>query len=379
LRAGSVEHGFRFFELGASGQGIVHVMAPEQGIVLPGMSVVCGDSHTCTNGALGALAFGIGSSEGVHVLVTQTLRQRRPKTMRARFEGHLQPGAEAKDLVLHMIGMLGASAGTGYAIEYAGAAIAGMPMDGRLTLCNLTVEMGARFGMVAPDATTIAWVRGRPFAPQGELFKRAVTHWAELHSDPDARFDREVIIDASQVVPTITWGVSPEHAIPIDGRVPDPADAPEAERATLQAALDYMGLAANQPIAGTPIDWVFIGSCTNSRISDLRAAADVVRGRRIAPRVTAWVVPGSVDVQRAAEEEGLAGVFRAAGFEWREPSCAMCGAANGEVVPPGRRAVFSTNRNFIGRQGPGARTHLASPSMAAAAAIAGAITDVRSA
>jgi 3-isopropylmalate/(R)-2-methylmalate dehydratase large subunit len=378
LREGSNEHGFRFFDIGESGQGIVHVMAPEQGIVLPGMSVVCGDSHTCTNGALGALAFGIGSSEGVHVLVTQTLRQRRPKNMRVRFDGRLQPGVEPKDLVLHMIRTLGAAAGTGHAIEYAGEAIAAMSMEGRLTLCNLSVEMGARFGMVAPDATTIDWVRGRRFAPQGAMFEQAVAQWRELHSDPDAHFDREEVIDASQVVPTITWGVSPQHGMPVDGRVPDPLNAPPAERATLQSALDYMGLVANQPIAGTPVDWVFIGSCTNSRLSDLRAAAAVVRGRRIAAHVTAWVVPGSVDVQRAAEAEGLADIFRAAGFDWREPGCAMCVAANGEVVPPGQRAVSTTNRNFVGRQGPGARTHLASPSMAAAAAVAGAITDVRS-
>ena len=378
LKSRSDLMGVRMFDLGQPGQGIVHVMGPELGIVLPGLTLICGDSHTCTNGGLGAMAFGVGSSESTHALATQTLRQQKPKQLRIRCEGTLRPGVTPKDLALHIIRELGAAAGVGSAIEFAGPAIEAMEVDGRLTLCNLSVELGARFGIIAPDERTFEYLRGKPYAPQGVLFDAAVSDWRKLFSDPDAHFDREEVIDASFVTPTITWGTSPEHAIPVDGRVPDPDDVTDvARRDTLRAALDYMGLKAGQAIAGTPIDWVFIGSCANSRLSDLRAAADVIRGKQVADRVTAWVVPGSELVKRAAEAEGLDKVFKAAGFAWREPGCSMCVAANGEQVPPQQRSVSTSNRNFVGRQGPGARTHLASPAMAAAAAIAGAITDVK--
>lgn len=377
LRDRTRSAGVRLFDLGQPGQGIVHVMGPELGIVLPGLTMICGDSHTCTNGGLGAMAFGVGSSESTHALATQTLRQQKPRQMRIRCEGSLRPGVTAKDLALHIIGKLGAAAGVAHAIEFAGPAIEAMEVEGRLTLCNLSVELGARFGMVAPDQRTFDYLRGRPFAPQGEAFDAAMAQWRELPTEGKARFDREEIIDASAVRPTITWGTSPEHAIAIDGRVPDPRDAAdEAQRDTLAAALDYMGFQAGQAIAGTPVDWVFIGSCANARITDLRAAAAVARGKHVAAGVTAWVVPGSENVKRAAEAEGLHEVFKAAGFAWREPGCSMCVAANGEQVPPQQRSVSTSNRNFVGRQGPGARTHLASPAMAAAAAIAGVITDL---
>lgn len=378
LGALAAENAIRLFDVGQPGQGIVHVMAPELGIVLPGLTVICGDSHTCTNGGLGALAFGVGSSEIMHALATQTLRQQKPKRMRIRCDGMLAPGVTAKDLALHILGKLGATSGVGYAIEYAGSAVRALEIEARLTLCNLSVELGARCGMVAPDQVTIDWLLGRPYAPQGDEFESAAVHWRALATDDDAVFDREVAIDASAVSPTITWGISPDHSIAIDGSVPNPADAPENVRGTYAAALEYMGLAANAKIAGTPIDWVFIGSCANSRLSDLRAAAEVVRGKRVASGVTAWVVPGSELVKRAAEAEGLREVFTSAGFAWREPGCSMCVAANGDQVPPGKRSVSTSNRNFVGRQGPNARTHLASPAMAAAAAIAGCITDVRS-
>ncbi|WP_420995591.1 3-isopropylmalate dehydratase large subunit [Cupriavidus sp. 30B13] len=379
LRESSAAAGVTLFDLGQPGQGIVHVMGPELGIVLPGLTVICGDSHTCTNGGLGAMAFGVGSSESTHALATQTLRQQKPRRMRIRCEGALAAGVTAKDLALHIIGKLGAAAGVGHAIEFAGPAIGALDVEGRLTLCNLSVELGARFGMVAPDERTIEWLRGRPYAPAGAQFEAAARYWRTLATDDGAQFDHEETIDAAAVAPTITWGTSPEHAIAVGGTIPDPADAPgEAARAAIGAALDYMGLAPNAPIAGTPVDWVFIGSCANSRLSDLRAAAAVARGRHVAPGVTAWVVPGSENVKRAAEAEGLRAVFEAAGFAWREPGCSMCVAANGEQVPPGQRSVSTSNRNFVGRQGPGARTHLASPAMAAAAAVTGCITDVRS-
>jgi len=379
LRESTAAAGVTLFDLGQPGQGIVHVMGPELGIVLPGLTVICGDSHTCTNGGLGAMAFGVGSSESTHALATQTLRQQKPRRMRIRCEGALAAGVTAKDLALHIIGKLGAAAGVDHAIEFAGPAISALEVEGRLTLCNLSVELGARFGMVAPDERTIEWLRGRPYAPAGAQFEAAADYWRTLVSDDGARFDREETIDAAAVVPTITWGTSPEQAIAIGGTIPDPAAASDdAARAAIGAALDYMGLAPNAPIAGTPVDWVFIGSCANSRLSDLRAAAAVARGRHVAPGVTAWVVPGSENVRRAAEAEGLRAVFEAAGFAWREPGCSMCVAANGEQVPPGQRSVSTSNRNFVGRQGPGARTHLASPAMAAAAAVTGCITDVRS-
>ncbi|MHA7683978.1 3-isopropylmalate dehydratase large subunit [Cupriavidus sp. PET2-C1] len=378
LRDRSAAAGVTMFDLGQPGQGIVHVMGPELGIVLPGLTVICGDSHTCTNGGLGAMAFGVGSSESTHALATQTLRQQKPRRMRIRCDGVLAEGITAKDLALHIIGRLGAAAGGGYAIEFAGTAIEALEIEGRLTLCNLSVELGARFGMVAPDARTIEWLRGRPYAPTGAQFDGAAEYWRTLATDAGAVFDREEAIDAAAVAPTITWGTSPEHAMAIDGHIPDPAAASDqAASAAIGAALDYMGLAPNAPIAGTPVDWVFIGSCANSRLSDLRAAAAVARGRRVAPGVTAWVVPGSENVKRAAEAEGLRAVFEEAGFAWREPGCSMCVAANGEQVPPGQRSVSTSNRNFVGRQGPGARTHLASPAMAAAAAVTGCIADVR--
>lgn len=378
LKDTSEKLGIRYFEIGQRGQGIVHVMGPELGITLPGMTVICGDSHTCTNGALGALAFGVGSSEIVHALATQTLRQQKPKNMRIRFEGELGPGVTPKDLILHVIGKFGASAGTGYAVEYAGSAIRNMEVEGRFTICNLSVEMGAKYGMVAPDEKTFAYVSNRPFGPtSGADFERAMAHWSTLRTDDDAVFDREEVIDATLIAPTVTWGTSPEHTLPIDGRIPDPATADPAQRKDWEAALEYMGLKPGDTIAGTKVDWVFIGSCANSRLSDLQDAARVVRGKRVAEGVNAWVVPGSEEVKRAAEKEGLDQVFKEAGFQWREAGCSLCVAANGDKVPSGARAVSTSNRNFVGRQGPGARTHLASPAMAAAAAITGALTDVR--
>lgn len=378
LRDGARAAGVRFFGLGEPGQGIVHVMGPELGLVLPGLTVICTDSHTCTNGGIGALAFGVGSSESTHALATQTLRQRKPRQMRIRCDNRLAPGVTAKDLALHILGALGADAAVGHAVEFAGEAIDELEIEGRLTLCNLSVEMGARVGMIAPDARTFEFLRGRPYAPQGDDFDRAVQAWSRLVTDATARFDREVRIDAATVVPTITWGISPDHAIRIDQRIPEPDAADGPRRSAGLAALEYMGLQAGAPIAGTPVDWVFIGSCANSRLSDLRAAAAVARGRQVASGVTAWVVPGSELVKRQAEAEGLREVFESAGFEWREPGCSMCVAANGEQVPPQARCMSTSNRNFVGRQGPGARTHLASPAMAAAAAVTGRITDVRS-
>ncbi|MBB5690291.1 3-isopropylmalate dehydratase large subunit [Roseomonas alkaliterrae] len=378
LRARAAETGIRLFDLGQDGNGIVHVMAPELGIVLPGTVLVCGDSHTCTNGGLGALAFGIGASELRHVLATQTLPQKKPRSMRIRFEGTAPPGVTPKDMILAAIGRFGAGAGTGHAVEYAGSAVRALSVEGRLTLCNLSIEMGAKIGMVAPDETTFEWLAGRDFAPRGAAWDAALRAWRALPSDAEARFDRDLVIEMRDIAPQITWGTSPEHVLPVTGRVPDPAAAANAEQRTAwEAALAYMGLAPGAPIAGTKVDWVFIGSCTNSRIEDLRAAAAVLRGRKVAPHVTAWVVPGSERVKRAAEAEGLDAAFRAAGFEWREPGCALCVAANGEAVPPGARCVSTSNRNFVGRQGTGARTHLASPAMAAAAAVTGAIADVR--
>jgi 3-isopropylmalate/(R)-2-methylmalate dehydratase large subunit len=378
LRAETAASGILMFDVDEPGQGIVHVIGPELGLSLPGCTIVCGDSHTCTHGGLGALAFGIGSSELTHVLATQTLIQRRPRTMRVRFEGRIPPGVTAKDLILALIGHVGAAGGTGYAVEYAGSAIRDLPIEGRLTICNLSIELGAKMGMVAPDETTFEFLRERPYAPQGAMWEQAVQAWRGLASDADAMFDREVTIDVERIIPQVTWGISPEHVVGVDGRIPDPLMIEDPERrAAIETALDYMGLQGGAPIAGTPIDWVFIGSCTNSRLSDLRAAAEVARGRKVAPNVRAWVVPGSENVKRQAVAEGLDRLFVEAGFEWREPGCSMCLAANGEVVAPGQRSVSTSNRNFVGRQGPRARTHLASPASAAAAAIAGAIADVR--
>jgi 3-isopropylmalate/(R)-2-methylmalate dehydratase large subunit len=378
LRVETSASGIELFDVDQPGQGIVHVIGPELGLSLPGSLIVCGDSHTCTHGGLGALAFGIGSSELTHVLATQALIQRRPKTMRVKFEGKLPLGVTAKDMILALIGHAGVAAGTGYAVEYAGSAIRDLPVEGRFTICNLSIEFGAKMGMVAPDDKTYEYVKGRRYAPEGAMWERALEAWKQLPSDANAVFDKEIVIDVTKIEPQVTWGISPEHVIGVDGNIPDPtAVADPARRAALETALDYMGLKAGARIAGTPVDWVFIGSCTNSRLSDLRAAAEVARGRKVAPGVRAWVVPGSETVKRDAVAEGLDKLFTEAGFEWREPGCSMCLAANGEVVAPGQRSVSTSNRNFIGRQGPRARTHLASPASAAAAAIAGSIADVR--
>jgi len=371
LRVEARRTGIRLFDLGQPGNGIVHVMAPELGIVLPGLSLVCGDSHTCTNGGVGALAFGIGASELSHVLATQTLLQRRPRNLRIRYEGTLAPGVTAKDMILAAIGRYGTAAGTNYAVEYAGSAVRALPLEARLTLCNLSIEMGAKMGMVAPDDTTFEFLAGRRFAPKGAAWDAALADWRALPTDPEARFDIDHRIDMAEVAPQITWGTSPEQVLAVTDAVPQPQSAND------RAALAYMGLEAGRPIAGTRIDWVFIGSCTNSRLSDLHAAAAVLGSHHVAPGVTAWVVPGSETIKREAEAAGLHQRFLAAGFEWREPGCALCVAANGEQVPSGARCVSTSNRNFVGRQGTGARTHLASPAMAAAAALTGAITDVR--
>ena len=378
LRAETAAVGIKLYDVNEDGQGIVHVMAPELGLTQPGVLVVCGDSHTCTHGGIGALGFGLGRSEVVHVLATQSLYQKKPRQMLVRFEGTLGRGVAAKDLILHLIGTIGAAAGTGHAVEFAGSAIRALPIEGRLTICNLAVELGAKIGMIAPDDVTFEYLAERPLGPKGAEWEQALDYWRSLPTDGEATFDCEVAIDAAKVAPQVTWGTSPQDVVSIDGRVPDPTTAPNADRRTAMAqALDYMGLAPGQPIAGTPIDWVFIGSCTNGRLSDLRAAAAVLRGRNVAPNVRAWAVPGSQKVKRAAEAEGLDRVFKDAGFEWREPGCSMCLAANNETIPREQRSISTTNRNFEGRQGPGARTHLASPAMAAAAAVRGCITDVR--
>ena len=378
MREMTRRHRIRRFDVEDRQQGIVHVIGPELGLTLPGTLLVCADSHTCTHGALGALAFGIGSSELVHVLATQTIRQMRPRTMRVTFAGQCAPDVEAKDMILYLIGHIGTSGGTGYAVEYAGPAIEALPMEARMTLCNLSIELGAKTGMIAPDQTTFDYVAGREYAPTGKAFDDAVAHWKSLATDTDAVFDRELAIDASAIRPQVTWGTSPEHVVSIDGQVPDPRREPDAaRRAALQGALAYMQLAPGQRIDEIPIDRVFIGSCTNSRLSDLRNAARIVSGRRVAANVQAWVVPGSMTVKLAAEREGLDRVFREAGFEWREPGCSMCVGANGDMVAPGQRCVSTSNRNFVGRQGPGALTHLASPAVAAASAIAGHIAGVR--
>ncbi|SAL12454.1 isopropylmalate isomerase large subunit [Caballeronia peredens] len=373
MRAQMAHHAIPIFDIGDAGrQGIVHVIGPELGLSLPGTSIVCADSHTCTHGAMGALAFGIGSTEVVHVLATQTIRQKRPMTMRVRFEGRVREGVSAKDMILYVIGRIGAAGGTGYAVEYAGEAIEALSMEGRLTLCNLSIELGAKFGLVAPDEITFAYLRDKPYAPQGAQFDRAVADWRSLATDEGARFEREVVIDASAIRVQVTWGTSPEHVIALDEAIPDPAViTDESRRNAAQGAIDYMGVRAGQHLDELAVDRVFIGSCTNSRIEDLRMAARVVDGHHVARNVKAWVVPGSLTVARQAHEEGLDDIFRAAGFEWREPGCSMCVGANGDVVGRGERCVSTSNRNFVGRQGPGARTHLASPAVAAASALAG--------
>ncbi|MFC3079416.1 3-isopropylmalate dehydratase large subunit [Phenylobacterium terrae] len=372
------DYGIEFFPMGDVRNGIVHVVGPEQGRTQPGMTIVCGDSHTSTHGAFGALAQGIGTSEVEHVLATQTLRQKKSKNMRVTIEGTPAPGVGAKDFALAVIGEIGTAGGTGYVIEYAGEAVRALSMEGRMTLCNLTIEAGARAGLVAPDETTFDYLRGRPAAPKGGAWEMAVDYWKSLVSDPDAVFDREVRIDAASIAPLVTWGTSPEDVISIEQATPSPdAFATPDKRAAVERALEYMGLKAGQPITEAKIDVVFIGSCTNSRIEDLRAAAKIVEGRKVAPHVRAMVVPGSGLVKAQAEEEGLDEIFKAAGFDWREPGCSMCLGMNPDRLAPGERCASTSNRNFEGRQGRGGRTHLMSPPMAAAAAIAGHIADVR--
>ena len=378
LERNVADNGIEFFPMGDIRNGIVHVVGPEQGRTQPGMTIVCGDSHTSTHGAFGALAHGIGTSEVEHVLATQTLRQKKAKNLRVVIEGTPAPGVGAKDFALAVIGEIGTAGGTGYVIEYAGDAVRALSMEGRMTLCNLTIEGGARAGLVAPDETTFDYLRGRPSAPKGGAWDIALASWKTLFSDPDAVFDREVRIDASAIAPLVTWGTSPEDVVPVTGAAPSPdAFASPDKRASVARALEYMGLEAGQPIASAKVDVVFIGSCTNSRIEDLRVAADIVRGRQVAPGVRAMVVPGSGLVKAQAEEEGLDEIFRAAGFDWREPGCSMCLGMNPDRLAPGERCASTSNRNFEGRQGRGGRTHLMSPAMAAAAALAGRIADVR--
>ncbi len=372
------EFGVPYFPLRSRQQGIVHVVGPEQGVSLPGMTIVCGDSHTSTHGAFGSLAFGIGTSEVEHVLATQTLLQKRSKNMRVRVEGQVAPGVTAKDIMLSIIGHIGTAGGTGHVIEFAGSAIRSLDMAGRMTLCNMSIEAGARAGMVAPDEVTFAYVKGRPFAPKGEAFEQAVAYWKTLASDEGAHFDEEVVLDAADIAPSVTWGTSPEDVLPIDGIVPRPEEAADPARAErIRRTLAYMGLEAGQKIAGTPVDVVFIGSCTNSRIEDLRAAAMVLKGRKVADGVRAMVVPGSGLVRYAAEQEGLDKIFRDAGFEWREAGCSMCLGMNPDKLSAGQRSASTSNRNFEGRQGPDGRTHLCSPTMAAAAAVTGKLCDAR--
>jgi 3-isopropylmalate/(R)-2-methylmalate dehydratase large subunit len=372
------EAGIELHDLDSPDQGIVHVIGPELGATRPGSVIVCGDSHTSTHGAFGALAFGIGTSEVEHVLATQCIVQSRPLTMEVRFTGSPRPGIAAKDLVLALIRRIGTAGGTGYVLEYTGDAIRALSMEGRMTICNMSIEAGARAGMIAPDETTFEYLASRPRSPKGEAWTRAVAEWARLSSDPDARYDQTVVIDTATLGPQVTWGTSPGMTVEITERVPDPADAPSpAERQSYRRALEYMDLRPGTPLEGLPVDRVFLGSCTNGRLGDLRAAAGLVRGRRVAPGVRAMVVPGSQRVKAAAEAEGLDQVFLAAGFEWRNPGCSMCLGMNEDILAPGERCASTSNRNFEGRQGRGGRTHLMSPAMAAAAAIEGCLVDVR--
>ncbi len=373
------EFGIELHALGSEGQGIVHVIGPELGLSQPGSTIVCGDSHTATHGAFGAFAFGIGTSEVGHVLASQCLLQRKPKTLEVNVDGRLKPGVSAKDLVLAIIGKLGVGGGTGHVLEYTGSAIRALSMEERMTVCNMSIEAGARAGLIAPDDITFQYLAGTPRAPKGAAWEAAMERWKQLPSDPGAKANKSITLDASTLEPTITFGTNPGMSAFIGGRVPDPdAAATAAERSALKGALEYMGLTPNQPLLGHPIDVVFIGSCTNGRLSDLREAARVMRGRKVSPTVRVLVVPGSHRVKAAAEAEGLDRVFRDAGAEWREPGCSMCIGMNGDQVPAGRSSVSTSNRNFEGRQGPGSRTFLASPLTAAAAAVSGVLTDPRS-
>lgn len=370
------EEGVTLFDLGDVRQGIIHVVGPEQGLSQPGLTLVCGDSHTSTHGALGALAFGIGSSEVTHVMATQCLWQRKPKAMRINVEGTLHPHITGKDIILAIIAKIGAAGAVGYVMEYAGSAIRGLSMEGRLTLCNMSIEAGGRAGMVAPDDTTFQYMSGKPFAPKGEMWDKAMAFWKTVPSDDGASFDREVTLNAAEISPMVTWGTSPEDALSINGRVPDPSSAPDpGKQENMKRALEYMDLKPGTPMEQVAVDRVFIGSCTNSRIEDLRAAAAVAKGRKA--MIPAWVVAGSGLVKEQAEAEGLDRIFREAGFDWREPGCSMCIGVNGDTGVPGQRIASTSNRNFVGRQGVGVRTHLVSPAMAAAAAVTGHFTDVR--
>jgi len=372
------EFGIPYFGIDDLRQGIVHIIGPEQGMTQPGMTIVCGDSHTATHGAFGALAFGIGTSEVEHVLATQTLIQRRAKNMRVSVEGDLPQGVTAKDLILGIIGQIGTAGGTGHVVEYAGDAIRKLSMEGRMTVCNMSIEAGARAGLIAPDETTFDYLKGRPSAPKGAAWEQAVAFWKTLPSDPGAVYDQEITIDASKIAPQVTWGTSPEDVLPITGIVPDPAGvADPAKRAAMERSLEYMDLKPGVKLMELPVQRVFIGSCTNGRIEDLRAAAKIAQGRKVAAGVAAMVVPGSGLVKRQAEAEGLDRIFLAAGFEWREPGCSMCLAMNADRLEPGERCASTSNRNFEGRQGRGGRSHLMSPAMAAAAAVTGRLADVR--
>ncbi|WP_029065665.1 3-isopropylmalate dehydratase large subunit [Labrenzia sp. DG1229] len=375
LRNNATKHELRLFDLDDPGQGIVHVVGPEQGLTLPGLLINCGDSHTSTHGAFGALAFGIGATEVAHVLATQTIWQRKPKAMRMHIDGKLGPGVSAKDIALNWIAGLGADGAQGHAIEYAGSTVRELSMEGRMTLCNLSIEGGARFGLIAPDETTFLYLEGRPHAPRNEAWDAARKAWVHLHTDAEAEFDRDIHIDADKIAPTVTWGTSPEQAIPVTSTIPDPKALANGEAEAVRDSLDYMHLSAGDPIEGTPVDQVFLGSCTNGRIEDLRSAAAVLIDRKA--KVPGLVSPGSAQVKAQAEQEGLDRIFIEAGLEWAAAGCSMCVGMNGDVVGPGKRCASSTNRNFRGRQGPGALTHLMSPAMVAAAAVTGTITDVR--
>jgi len=378
LSANCREFGVELYDMNDQRQGIVHIIGPEQGFTLPGTIIVCGDSHTSTHGAFGALAFGIGTSEVEHVLATQTLQQARAKNMRITVNGQLPLGVTAKDMILAIIGTIGTAGGTGYVIEYAGQAVQALSMEGRMTMCNMSIEAGARAGLIAPDETTFAYLKGRPKAPTGEAWDKAVAYWRTLPSDAGARYDKEVVLDAASIAPQVTWGTSPEAVLPITANVPNPAEVKdEAQKAAMIRALEYMGLTAGAPLTSAKIDKVFIGSCTNGRIEDLREVAKVAQGRKVAAHVQALIVPGSGLVKAQAEAEGLDQIFLTAGFEWREPGCSMCLAMNADKLQEGERCASTSNRNFEGRQGRGGRTHLMSPAMAAAAAVTGYLTDVR--
>jgi 3-isopropylmalate/(R)-2-methylmalate dehydratase large subunit len=378
LRKNCADFGIELYDVDSRDQGIVHVIGPELGITKPGMTIVCGDSHTATHGAFGALAFGIGTSEVEHVLATQTLPQSKPNTFRIAVEGELPRGVTAKDIILAIIGKIGTDGATGCVIEYTGAAIRALSMEGRMTVCNMSIEAGARAGMIAPDATTFAYLEGRRFSPKGEAWKRAVAEWSKLPTDPGAKFDRELVIDAATLVPYVSWGTSPGMVAPVTAAVPDPsAAANEQDRRSFERALEYMNLKAGTPLEEVTIDRVFIGSCTNGRLEDLRAAARIASGYKVSSHVGAMVVPGSQAVKAAAEAEGLDLIFKEAGFDWREPGCSMCLGMNPDILEPGERCASTSNRNFEGRQGRGGRTHLVSPEMAAAAAIAGHFVDIR--